>query len=211
MEDIIDDYFKKPGVSNSFLGNLKNLLQGKPLFNVRKETLDFGSQLHECLLEPHKYTAKVHTPEYQKNVHKIAEMKKSARKNALLCILLDSPDTQFEKEEFFECMGIACKMKADMIKHTIVGDLKTTDAVTREQFLEKAIEYGYMRQGAFYLDGTGCKRFMLFAISKRSPYPTFTYVLDHDDAQIEIGREEYKNLLQVYSTMTEEQLQLLRK
>lgn len=205
------DYFKKPGISNSFLGDLNNLILGRSLFKCSPETLEFGSQVHECLLESVIYSEKIGTPSYIKNLLRIKEMEKSARRNSLLALFLNDPKTLFEQEIFFNTMGIDCKLKADIICGKVVGDLKTTDARTREEFQARAIEYGYNRQGAFYLDGTGCKRFIIFAIAKKYPHPTFTYVLEYDSLELAEGRTQYQYLIEEYKKLSTEQLELLKR
>lgn len=210
-EIIETDYFKKPGVSNSFLGDVNNLINGRSLFKCSQDTLDFGSQLHEAILEPHLYLYKIGKPNYQKNIHKVCEMEKSGNRNTLLQLFLTDPKSKFEQEIFFNTMEVNCKLKADIICGKVVGDLKTTDARTREEFQARAIEYGYNRQGAFYLDGTGCKRFIIFAISKKYPHPTFTYVLEHNSPELIEGREQYQYLIEEYKKLSPEQLELLKR
>lgn len=205
------DYFKKPGVSNSFLGDVNNLINGKSLFKCSQDTLDFGSQLHEAILEYQVYLSKIMLPEYQANKHKVLEMTKSAIKNSLLALFLNDPKIKFEQEIFFQTMGVNCKLKADIICGKVVGDLKTTDARTREEFTARAIEYGYNRQGAFYLDGTGCKKFIIFAISKKYPHPTFTYVLEHGSTELTVARNQYQKLIEEYKNLSPEQLELLKR
>lgn len=205
------DYFKKPGVSNSFLGDVNNLINGKSLFKCSQDTLDFGSQLHEAILEPSIYRAKMISESYKRNSFRVHEMHKSAGKNTLLCLFLNDPKTKFEQEIFFQTMGVNCKLKADIICGKVVGDLKTTDARTREEFAARAIEYGYNRQGAFYLDGTGCKKFIIFAISKKYPHPTFTYVLEHGSPELTVARDQYQKLIEEYKNLSPEQLELLKR
>lgn len=210
-EIIETDYFKKPGVSNSFLGDVNNLINGRSLFKCSQDTLDFGSQLHEAILEPQPYLIKLPTAAYQINKHKVLEMTKKAVENNLLGLFLNDPKTKFEQEIFFNTMEVNCKLKADIICGKVVGDLKTTDARTREEFQARAIEYGYNRQGAFYLDGTGCKRFIIFAIAKKYPHPTFTYVLEHNSPELIEGREQYQYLIEEYKKLSPEQLELLKR
>jgi len=202
----MDNYFNKPGISNSFLGCVKSGTS----FKCSEETLDFGSQVHEACLEPEVYKSKLHLPNYIKNIHKVSNMACAIRNNVLFKMFLTDWDTQYESEHFFEIDGLLCKLKADLKLRNIIGDIKTTDARTREEFEKRAVEYGYNRQGAFYLDGTGSHKFMIFAVCKKYPHPTFTYVLDYDDPEIREGREEYKALIEKYKTLTPEQIQKLK-
>lgn len=194
----MDDYFKKPGVSNSLLGDVKRIINGQPLFKCSPETLEFGSQVHEESLESELYTSKLSLESYIKNIHKVGNIGEALRKNSLFKLFLNDPKTQYEQEVFFEIDGIPCKLKADLRLRKIIGDIKTTDAKTRAEFEARAVEYGYHRQGAWYLDGTNSEKFIIFAISKKYPHPTFTYILDYDDPEIREGREEYKYLFEEY-------------
>lgn len=179
------DYYSLPFISNSRLnGEIR----------VAAETLEFGRQLHEAILEPEVYQRNLTVGDslYWLFKYRISEMAKSARNNALLKLFLNDPKAEFEKE-FFPVdviTGTQCKLKADIKLNKVIADLKTTDALTREDFEARALEYGYHQQAAFYLDGTGCEKFIIFAISKKYPYPTFTFTLTK--SEIEKGRQQYE-------------------
>ena len=174
------DYYSLPFISNSSLTGFTG---------ASEDTLKFGQQLHAAILEPWAYVSD------PKSKHKIEEMVKSARRNALLMLMLNDPLKKVEVEYFpiDEETGTQCKLKADLVVGATICDLKTTAAKTREEFNKCAIEYGYHRQGAFYLDGTGKEKFIIFAISKSWPHPTFTFVLTKDE--VAAGRAEYERLL----------------
>lgn len=201
-----DDYFKKPGLSNSFLGCVKS---GQS-FKCSPETLLFGTQVHEACLEPLVYISKMDQYAYMKNAQMVDNMRESLLKNALFLIFAANEATEYEKEYFFELEGLPCKLKADLKLRDIIGDIKTTDARTREEFEKRAVEYGYHRQGAWYMDGTGSNRFIIFAIGKKFPYPTFTYVLERNSPEIAVGRAEYLQLIEKYKSLTPEQIELLK-
>jgi len=208
----IDKYFLRPEWSNSSLGNVKSILSGGGLFKCSAETLEFGSQVHEAILEPAKYYHNMASDaSYTRNFHKVNAMMRAGANNPVLKMFLDNPKTEYEKEVYFTAAGLECRMKADLVCGSIVGDIKTTDATSRQEFEARALEYGYNRQGAFYLDGTGCKKFIIFAIAKKYPHPTFTYVLNHDDPKITAGRAEYLALLEATRQLTPEQLTLLTR
>lgn len=205
MQD--DEYYKKPEISNSFLGCVKSGVS----FKCSEETLDFGRQLHEACLEPEVYNSKLGLPNYIKNVHKIDSMAKAVRNNAVFKIFLDDARTEFEGAHFFEVDGLKCKLKSDAKLRKFIGDIKSTDARTREEFQRRAVEYGYNRQGAFYLDGTGCEKFIIVAVAKKYPHPTFTYILNYNDPEIQHGRAEYLELIEKYKSLTPEQIKQLKQ
>lgn len=205
----MEDYFKKPGISNSLLGNVQSIAEGRGKFKCSPETLDFGSQVHELLLEPDVYAERLYWPNYDANRYRVQNMATAAQQNPVLAMLLADPNVLLEKEYFFKIGDHDCKMKADIVSRFIVGDIKTTDATTRAEFEARALEYGYNRQGAFYLKGTGCTKFIIFAISKKFPHPTFTYVLNAGDPVLVAGEAEYMELLDMYDKLTIDELNYL--
>ncbi len=177
------DYYALPLISNSSLTGFAG---------CKVETLEFGQQLHAAILEPELYAPGI-------GHEKINEMVKSAKRNALLMLMLNDPTRHVEQEYFpVDESGVQCKLKCDLQTGPkkaprVIADIKTTDAKTKEEFAQRAKEYGYIRQGAFYLDGTGAKKYIIFAISKTYPHPTFTFVLTSDE--VAEGRAEYERLI----------------
>jgi hypothetical protein len=215
----MQDYYQLDMLSNSRLGVVKCLRDGLPIFKAKKETLEFGKQFHESVLEPHKYNdflslalenqhngAGTWVEWYIKNRHKVAAMSKSALNNALLKFLIDSPLAKFEQDHFFNesKYDLECKAKIDLWVGKTIADLKTTAAKTREEFEASILQYGYNRQGAFYLDGTGAEKFIIIGVCKTYPHPTFTCTMAIDDPRIVSGRKEYEDLIDVYLEMKQE-------
>jgi len=203
----MQDYYALDMLSNSRLGVVKCLRSGLPVMKVKRETLEFGRQLHEAVFEPEVYNFKLSQPlqfpQYQTHRHKVATMAKSARNNALLKYLLDNPLAKKEQDIFFKenKYNLDCKAKVDIWVGKTIGDLKTTDATTREEFEERILKYSYHRQGAFYLDATGAEKFIVFAVAKKFPHQTFTCTMTLDDPRIIEGRREYEELIDDYLTM----------
>lgn len=200
-------YFDKDAVSNSRLGLVDSLINGKSIIKAKAETLLFGNMIHESILEPEVYAWKManNEPGYKFLRFKVKSMHDSAMKNILLVHYLNHPNIkkEFEGDFIDPISGEPCKFKADIIIPSIGADLKTTDALTRQDFEARIFEYGYDRQAAFYLDGltingTQIDKFTFIAIAKRAPHPTFTYTFDRDSEVIQNGRKKYQHLIGEY-------------
>lgn len=199
----MDTYYSIDKLSQSRLNVVKCVRDGSPFIKVKKETLDFGHQMHEAVLQAKKYAINLlKNPEYKINRHKIAAMVKAAKDNAVLQMYLKDPESIIEDDHFFNesRYNLECKLRADIrlnYRKTVL-DLKSTSATTKEEFEAIIKQYGYHRQGAFYLDGTDCETFIIIAISKKSPHKTFTYIFRWDDPLILEGQKENEDLIDYY-------------
>lgn len=102
--------------------------------------------------------------------------------------------------------GVLCRVRPDWLAPTFVFDLKTTEDARPEAFARSIIKYGYYRQAAFYLDGCRANgldvdSFIYGPIEKSSPFLFSPYFADPD--MIEVGRREYKALLETYARCSE--------
>jgi hypothetical protein len=127
-------------------------------------------------------------------------MAKSLRDNVLFSLLVNDPDARFENihEWNEDRYDLECKAKIDLWVRKTIGDVKTTDATSQEDFNQRCISYGYDRQAAFYLDGTGATKFIIFGIAKKYPHKTFTSIFLHDDEIIVEARKKYEVLIDYY-------------
>lgn len=209
-----DKYYSIPRASASILSCVEALLLNMPLMKGKPETLEFGRQLHEAILEPGKYAAgfNVYPERYKPNELLIKKMSWSARQNILLNWMLRQPSCKVEKEIFFvdDDTGIECKLKYDIGVNYALGDIKSTAEKTLAGFKETIIKYKYNRQGAFYLDATGAERITFFGISKVAPHETFTFTFTTNDPEIENGRQEYKRLLLQYDRLKSEGVDFIK-
>lgn len=202
-----DPYHALDLISNSRLGVIKSIVTGASIIKAKKETLDFGKQFHECVFEYDKYINKLldksneeQYVSYQANRFRVSTMSIAACGNALLDRMLKSNLKVVEHNVFFneEYYGVDCKAKLDIRVGDIIGDLKSTSAQSKEEFEATCIEYGYFRQGAFYMDHCQGKQFILFGVSKKYPHRTFTVIANYDDPRIIEGRKEYQWLIEEY-------------
>ena len=100
-----------------------------------------------------------------------------------------------EKAYFWtdEETGIEMKCKVDKEYLPIVPDLKTTTDASPENFPRTCFKYGYHRQAAIYLDGTGGTKYRIIAQETAPPYAVTIFQPSEDF--IWQGRMEYKGLL----------------
>ena len=106
--------------------------------------------------------------------------------------------------------GLLCKGRPDFVpgKDTFtLIDLKTARNVGERAFTRSIIDYGYARQGAFYIDGYGATTkiyidaFVIIAVEPEPPHRVECYVVD--DEFITWGRSEYKRLLRIHKRCKE--------
>lgn len=191
------DYYDRPDISNSLLGAVKRHAAGETISPAPAAVLEFGRVFHQYILEPEKYNQFANPEIHQK----IENMGKAARHNSLLFLLLSNKNVQKETERFWthERTGLPCKMKADIILFKTIADPKTTSCTSIEEFEASIMQYGYNRQGAWYIDGTGANEFILIGVSKKYPHKTFTCVLKKDDERIIEGRIENELLIDLFT------------
>lgn len=101
---------------------------------------------------------------------------------------------------------LACKARLDGIRPSwnAVIDIKTTDCARKIDFTKSIGEFGYHRQGAYYIEGLKAAgfagpmdHFVLIAVEKKPPYGVATYRVMGD--ALEAGREELANPIGVYA------------
>lgn len=97
--------------------------------------------------------------------------------------------------------GILCKARIDkIVNDNLLADLKTTRDASK--FEKSALDYGYDRQAAFYLDGWRAASgndalFGIAAVEKEAPFGC--RVAPMDPAFVAIGRSKYREALTVIS------------
>ena len=187
----MDAYRAIPRVSNSDLTRLKNQLFGYRQPPPEK-ALAFGAALHQCLLEP----ASAGEPPEGVDARLLETLVGQVRQHACCrwylrfgrkerVVLFDDPTT-----------GVACKSKLDVVykSHTIL-DFKTTSARDYASFVASCGPYDYDRQAAFYLDGSGSKRFIFVGVQKCKPFQLFFFEVTREAGFLEMGRKKYRALL----------------
>lgn len=185
------NYRQIPAISNSDLTDFKNYLFGRKPYKPQK-AFDFGSVLHETILEPKN---EILIPD-SVDLELINHLTKKVREDKFCKWIL-----QFAGKERINLFtdpitDLRCKSKLDLVyKTSLIVDLKTTSQPTYKAFLQSCFDYDYDRQAAFYLDSIGGKRFIFVGIQKKSPYDLFFFDASNEKNFIETGRKKYKALL----------------
>lgn len=109
-----------------------------------------------------------------------------------------------------EATGLKCKARLDRYSPEIAGgalvDLKTTTDASSRAFERAIFNFGYNRQGSFYLDGAkavGLKaeHFVILAIEKVPPYEVGVFRLT--EGALDAGGEMIRVLLRQYAECLE--------
>lgn len=185
-----DEYRALPRISNSDLSYFERSLFAKDQVKFSKSALEFGTGIHEQILEPHLQN------ELHESVNKelFDRVLQSSLKNEYLSWLINHEQTKKEQVVLWEHEGLLLKSKLDIVFNLDVLDLKTTACSSEKAFRESCTEYKYHRQGAFYLDSIGAKTFTFIAISKTRKKDN-VFVYEAPKQMIERGRKEYTALL----------------
>lgn len=188
-----DEYRALPRISNSDLGDFEDTVFNRPKREKPLTAFSFGTAVHQLILEPET----INSLPKDVDIAKVQALAKTFWAEPKLKWLLRF--SQKEKDILWTCpvTGLPLKSKLDMVfKSRTVYDIKTTSASSMEQFAKCAIQYGYDRQAAFYMDSIKAKRFFFIALSKTKKDTVF--VMEADRSFIESGRKKYRKLLSVW-------------
>ena len=133
---------------------------------------------------------------------KIQGMAESVKGNPKIARLLSSGEAEKQFNWIDTVTGARCKCKPDWITPDgYIVDLKSTDDASDEGFKRSARKYRYFVQDAFYTDGVEAngievKGFIFVAVEKGYPYLSNSFI--YPDSEQEIGRETYRDDLQLW-------------
>lgn len=103
-----------------------------------------------------------------------------------------------------EPTGLMCKARLDKLLSTLpfVVDLKSTADASPDAFSRTALNMGYHKQAAWYLDGCAAcgltvEKFIIPAVEQSAPYAVAVY--DLGAASIELGRIKNREALTAYA------------
>ena len=221
-------YRAHPALSRSLLDKIKkspaHLKWAKENEEPDTDYFRFGRLVHSAVLEPDKFWPSIivwdgarrygKTWDEFKVKHADKEILTASEESQILAIsnavMLHGVNlTGTAEGSIFwkdERTGLELKARLDLIGNTVVFDLKTTQDASAESFLRSALDYGYHRQAAWYLDaaraaGHPAEAFVFIAVEKAAPYGVATYVLDA--ALIDRGRLENEANLDLYKACKE--------
>ena len=193
----------------------------------------FGNALHTFILEPKEFEKQFFTlakfdkrtkagAERWKQIQaeqgiktflkeeqyqELQQMAESLKKNKLALQLIEN--AQIEQSLFWTDpdTGILCKCRPDILRPTLVADLKTACDGSAWAFSKAIYDYGYHIQAAMIQEALRAIKkievtsFWFIVIEKSAPYVVSTYKLDA--ASLEKGQEDFKALLQHYKSCLE--------
>lgn len=203
------------------------------MFQPKEETYaqKIGKAFHCCILEPEEFEATyIKAPQVDrrtkegkatysefaiKNINKtiineddydkLLMMKDGLYKSSVgMDILNEIQSTEVEKLWTNEETGINMRGFIDAIGSNFLLELKTTQDADPLKFQRDAMNYGYNRQAAVYLDSDEKFRnfdFYFIAIEKEAPHGISIHKCSKD--LINHGREKYITLLKEYKTWVE--------
>jgi len=128
-------------------------------------------------------------------MQKALELVEAVRKNSIACSIIDG--SEVEKSIYWQDeSGITFKSRPDIIKDTIVADIKTCKDVSEKGFQRSCIDYGYYLQAAMAklaLESIQRQfvRFVFICVDKIT-HDVVVYVLD--EQAIEYGLNQFKFL-----------------
>lgn len=102
-----------------------------------------------------------------------------------------------------ESTGVGCKARLDMYRDGFVCDIKTSADIDYDAFVRSAFNFGYHRQGAWYMDaaravtGLTPSNFVMFVVEKEAPYAVRLF--RYEDEAIAAGRAENRKNLDLYA------------
>lgn len=110
-------------------------------------------------------------------------------------------DSRIENSIFFthQSTGLQCKVRPDIWRDNIIGDLKTSKDVSPRAFQRSAMDYYYylqagMMKPALASIGIELEKFIIVAVEKEKPYHVGIYMLD--DEAIEFGVQQFNRLIE---------------
>ena len=195
-----------------------------------------GSAVHTSILEPEQFCNRYfvadkvdgRTKEGKKRMEEIAieagsreilssavfeeveKMSRSFLQNEIACQFLK--DAQVEKSIFWKDShtNTLLKCRPDIWLPNMIGDVKTTVDASPKSFQRDIAQYGYhiqaamIQDGIFHITGKRITEYVTLAIEKTEPYAIGIYMLDHES--IERGRQEYRELMELYNDSCERQV-----
>ena len=198
------EYHAIDAISNSLISRiLKSPAHARAYLDTPPEptkAMEFGTAFHSAILEPDTFAAtyavfsgdrrtKEGKAAYEalqsagkliltaEDMSVIQGMQKSVFTHVAAAELLSEGEAELSVT-WQDDSGFLCKCRPDWWIDSTLVDVKTTEDASPEGFTRAIVKYGYHRQAAWYLRGTGAKRFKFIAVEKSAPYAVGVYELD---------------------------------
>lgn len=212
-------------VSNSYLGKLEKCPAATLLPSEETPAMVFGRAFHSYLLDGVDVFNKeyITPPDLDRRTTKgkevyakaskkgqtiitpedfctIREMAESVLKHPFAVNLLKNGKSEVSVIWIDEQTGIKCKCRPDWLPDIarVIVDVKTTSNADAHAFTRSAIQYGYIRGAAWYLDGCvtagiDVDAYIFVVVESKPPHMVAVYMTPKYG--IEQGRERYRALL----------------
>ena len=221
------EYHNRPEISNSDLLLIKKspfYFKNKHKFKQNTDAFTFGSALHTLVLEPEMFDKEYMVHDFNKRKKEDKEKYQEILNNDIKIvntkeydilkkmsdkILNDDICKQFLKngkaeESYFsklEDVDVKCRPDYFNKKNKTIIDLKTTTDASLNGFMLSASKFNYHIQASFYIDlmnslDYDIQNFLFIAIEKTEPFSVGLH--QYDSVSLDRGREQYKQLLDIY-------------
>jgi hypothetical protein len=181
---------KRVNTSHSALEVILKFLTNREQFKGGEVYLHFGNACHEQFaLGKHEREVTV----IQQRALNI--MCKKLHEHPVVKRLLKGAIQEVKKKTKLNGVLISYILDIHQLTTKLGGDLKTTTAKSLEEFVEKAIEFGYPRQGVTYKVAEKLKDFIFIGIQKEPPYNVYIMILSEYPDEIAYSMEELEFLL----------------
>ncbi len=225
-----DDYHNSDGISRSGIMQIRrsphhywyHYLNPNKIKKEFNDNLMFGNMVHTYILEPQLFDSSFHiAPKtirrgakwndllaqangkqiiFEDEFEKLQLIATSVKSHHEASAILEG--AQYEKSLYWvdPATEILCKARPDILRPSLIGDLKTTEDASEYAFSYSIKKYGYHIQCAMQREASrhvlekDIETFAFICIEKEEPYAPAVYLLEK--AAIEKGKEEFMvNLL----------------
>lgn len=185
--------FSGSNTSHSAMGAIKLFLMGERPSVFPEIYLIFGNTLHLCCLTGSRNFGKIDT-------QKAVNMTENFRAHPVVRSLMEKAIV--EKKRYAVINGVMISLILDIEQPHVrrASDLKTTTAKSLREFIEKAIELDYFRQGETYIIARKLDDFFFIGLGKNPPHSIFIFSVNEYPEEREYAREELALLLYWHKT-----------
>lgn len=202
MIGTFDTYYARPEVSNSDLSALEFYFMNKERMYDLQAAYRFGNLIDALITEPDRcdhLNLRVDDEQFNPFEWSLAKKMYHAFYADPFCVqLLNNADGQnvivedllINYEGFEFILPSRCKFDLLAKAMRIGADIKSTVAVTHDQFLKSITHFNYDKQGAFYMDMAKIDKHMIIGISKIN-YKIFKVPMVRDGELYNSGKKKY--------------------
>jgi hypothetical protein len=185
---------KSKNTSHSALDVILKHLTNREQFKGGETFLIFGNATHTSFL----LNKSEHKGLSRKEISYISAMCKKLWAHPVVRQLMDKAVCEKKKKRRLNGVLVAYILDINQKFLKRGADLKTTTCKTLEEFIEKAIAFGYFRQGETYKVAEGLKDFIFIGIQKEPPFNVYILDVSLYPQEIKYAKQELEFLLYFY-------------